>query len=200
VKLLAVAALVLLAPGADVRFEREGVRVGDALVQGSVLELKGTGAASLLASASTVEALVDALDVEVASGRSIRVEPGLRLTREGEGYRLSTHGNRKIRLEASGARLVTEGPVRVVPTTDGWIVGETTLAGAALRAGLQVQDDAGQNLDRMLQAKEKMSTTGVPKLSSRRARLFRGNPLTAGEAADSISVRTIIQVSPSGAP
>ncbi len=199
-KLLAVAALVLLAPRADVRFEQDGVRVGDALIQGSVLELKGAGAASLLASGSCVEALVAPLDVEVASGKSLIVEPGLRLNREDDGYRLSAHGHRKIRLEASGARLLAEGPIRVVATEKGWIVGETTLAGASLRAGLQGQDDASQNLDRMLQAKEKMSTSGIPKLSSRAARLFRGDPLAGGEAADSVTVRLITQVSPSGAP
>jgi hypothetical protein len=95
---------------------------------------------------------------------------------------------------------VAAGPVRVTPTPEGWKVGDLAVEGTSLRAGLQGQDDTKDNLDRMLQAKEKMNTGGVPKLSTRTARRFHGSPLTGGQAADSINVRLIPQVSPSGAP
>jgi len=200
VKFLALALLVLLAPRADIRFEREGLRVGEALVQGEVLELKGAGAATFLASGSSVESLTAALEIELAAGRSLTLEPGLRVTREEGGYRFAAHGSRKIRFEAAGESVVAVAPVVVSTTAEGWRIGERSLAGGALRAGLQNQDDTKENLDRMLQAKERMKPGGVSKLSSRSSRMFRGDPLTGGQAVNSISVRTIPQVSPSGAP
>ena len=90
------AAIVLGAPRGDVRFEAEGVRVGGALIRGAVLELQGAGAASVLASGSSLEALSAAVDVEVASGRTLILEPGVRVTRAEDSYRFGAHGHRKI--------------------------------------------------------------------------------------------------------
>jgi len=200
VKLLAVAALLFLAPPAEVRFEKDGLRVGDALVQGSVLELKGVGTSALLASGSSLEALSSSVEVGISADRTLTLEPGLRVSREADGYRFVAHADRRIRFTAAGETIVAVGAVRVTPTAEGWKVGDLALEGTTLRAGLQAQDDTKDNLDRMLQAKDKMNTGGVPRLSTRTARLFHGSPLTSGQAADSINVRLIPQVSPSGAP
>ena len=202
-KLLAVAALILLAPKPDVRFESSGVRVGDALVQGAVLELKSSGAASLLASGSSIESLASALDVEVAPGRAMNLEPGLRIARGEGGFQLTTHGSRAVRFSTGDESFAAGSPVRIAVTAEGWTVGDRAVSGGALRASLQNQDDADANLERMKQSAEKMRTpnsSGVPKLSERKIRIFRGNPLMSGEAIDSISIRLIPQISPSGAP
>jgi hypothetical protein len=193
VKFLALSALVLLAPG--VRLEKDGVRIGDALVQGEVLELRGT----ILASGSSIEALAFGLEVEVAAGRTLTLDPGLRLTRTDGGCRLAGHDRREIRFASEGATFLASGPVEVVVTPEGWRVGDRALAGGALRAGLGQDEES--NLDRMLKDKERMrAAAGVPRLSTRTSRRYRGNPLTSGNAAESVSVRQIFQVSPSGAP
>ena len=196
-KFLALAAVMLLAPGAAVRVERDGIRVGESLVQGPALELRGDGASAVLASGSSVEALAAGLEVEIAPGRLLTLEPGLRVTRRDGGIRLAAHGSRRIRFAAAGTSLVVEAPVDLATTAEGWIVGDATIPGAALRASLQ-QDDPTENLNRMLQAKEKMTVQGSKQ--GRWVRLYRGDVLSGAQAADSISVRTITQLTPSGAP
>lgn len=196
-KFFALALLVLLAP--DVRLERDGVRIGDALVQGEVLELRASAGGALLASGSSIEPLASSLEVRLTEERALTLEPGVRLTRTEKGARISVHDGRSIRFTGAGETILAAGPVEVVGTSDGWLVGEHALAGAALRAGLGRQDEES-NLNKMLQEKDKMKGTSVPRLSTRIHRRYRGNPLTGGAAADSITVRQITQISPSGAP
>ena len=83
-KVLAAAALILLAPKPGIRFDAEGIRVGDVLVQGTVLELKDLGHQSLLASGSSLEPLAASVDVEVAADRVVTLEPGVRVSRAGD--------------------------------------------------------------------------------------------------------------------
>ncbi len=194
-KLLALAPLLLLAPGPDVRFEKDGVRIGDALVQGAVVELQS----GLLASGSSVEALTSALDVRIADGRSLTLEPGLRVSRVDGVFRVAAHEGRKIRFAASGETFFAAGPVEVSVTAEGWSVGERVVPGSSLRAGLERQDEES-NLDKMLKDKEKMRGSTLPRLASRTTRLYRGDPLSNENGASSVSVRQIPQVSPSGAP
>jgi len=195
VKLLATVVLVLLVPGADVRFEKDGVRVGDALVQGAVVELQN----GLLASGSSVEALVSAVDIQVADGRTLTVEPGVRVSRADGRYRIAAYEGRRIRFAGTEGAFVASGPVEVAATAEGWTVGEHVFPGSALRAGLERQDEE-LNLDKMLKAKEKIKGPATPSPSTRTVRNFRGDPLDSNQAASSISVRQIPQVSPSGAP
>lgn len=196
-KFFALAAVVLLAPG--VRFEKDGVRIGDALVQGEVLELHGTPAGALLASGSSIEPLSSSLELQLGAERTLTLDPGLRVARTDAGCRIMTHDRRAVRFVASGETFLADAPVEVAVTADGWLVGDRVLTGAALRAGLGRQDEES-NLERMLKEKDKMRPTGVPRLSTRHHRRYRGSPTTNGNAADSISVRQIPQVSPSGAP
>lgn len=196
-KLTALAALVLA--GTDVRLETAGVRIGDALVQGQVLEVRSSAAGALLASGSSIEPLASSLDVQISAERTLTLEPGVRVTRTEGGCRISTHDARPIRLAAADETFLASGPVEVVVTADGWLVGDRAIAGAALRAGLGRQDEES-NLNKMLQEKDKMRGTTVPRLSTRTHRRYRGNPLTNSNAADSVSVRQITQISPSGAP
>lgn len=200
-KLIAVAALLLVLPEAGVRFEHDGVRVGSALVQGSVVELQSVGPAALLASESSVEALSAAMDVQLAPDRVVRLEPGVRVSRTADGFCFSAHGARPIRFATEGEAVLLESPVTLSVAAAGWDVGGAPLAGTLLRVGLQNQDDTDANLDRMKQSTQRMKQqAGVPKLSGRTNRRFRGNPLSNAEAADGVSVRQIPQVSASGSP
>jgi hypothetical protein len=201
VKLLALAAVVLLAPDADVRFEPEGVRIGGALVQGAVVELQSAGALAMLASGSSFESLSSAVDVRLSASRSVRLEPGVRVARAGDAFRFSTHDGRKIRFASAGGAQLLESPVLVAATESGWDLGGLAVDGPSLLAGLQNQDDTDANLDRMKQSAQRVKQQGgVPKLSSRMFRRWHGSPLTGGEATDSVSVRQIHQISPTGTP
>jgi hypothetical protein len=195
VKLFALASLVLLVPGPDVRFEKDGVRIGDALVQGAVVELQN----GLLASGNSVEALHSAIDIRVADGRTLTLEPGIRVARAAGGFRIGAHSGRGIRFATPEKSFLAAGPVEVTATAEGWTVGEAAVSGSSLRVGLERQDEES-NLDKMLKDKEKMRGTGTGRPSTRTTRLFRGDPMTQGNAANSIGVRLIPQISPSGAP
>lgn len=195
VKLLALASLALLATGPDVRFEKDGIRVGDALVQGAVVELQN----GLLASGNSVEALHSAIDIRVADGRTLTLEPGVRAARATAGFRIGAHDGRSIRFATPEKSFLAAGPVEVAATAEGWTVGDVAVSGSSLRVGLERQDEES-NLDKMLKDKEKMKGTGVARPTTRTTRLFRGDPMTQGNGANSIGVRLIPQISPSGAP
>ena len=200
-KLLAIAALTaLLAPKADVRFEADGLRVDGALVTGTVLELKSAGASALLASGSSVEALTSSLEIALAAERTLVLEPGLRVARVEGGYRFTSHRAGAIRFAAAEETLSVAGPVLVSATPEGWQIGDRKVAGSRLQAGVQGQDDAESNLEKMMKSKEKMQTGGAPKPGSRSVRLYRGDPMTTANGASSVTVRQIGRVSPDGAP
>ena len=198
-KVLAAAALILLAPKPGVRFDAEGIRVGDVLVQGTVLELKDLGHQSLLASGSSLEPLAASVDVEVAADRVVTLEPGVRVSRAEGGVRFSTHGTRKVRFATSEGTLTLESPVLAAATAEGWMVGDRKLTGAQLRVSTETQDEDA-NLDQMKRSADKIRTGGVPRLSTRHTRLYWGNPLDPANAANSINVRLIPQISPAGIP
>ena len=200
-KFLALAALAaLLAPEADVRFEADGLRVDGALVTGRVLELKGAGSSALLASGSSVEALTSSLEIRLTADRTLVLEPGLRVARAEGGYLFTSHRPGTIRFRASEESVAVAGPVRVAATPEGWQIGDRTLAGARLQAGVPGQDDAESNLNKMMKSKEKMQTGGPPKPGNRNFRLYPGDPLTSANASGSVAVRQIQRVTPDGAP
>jgi len=198
VKLFVLAALV--ASGSDVRFETDGLRIDGALVTGRVLEVKNAGPAMVLASGVAVEALTSTVAVELAPERTLTLEPGVRVSRAGEGYKFSSHRTGPIRFSAGEESFTLDVPVVVAATAEGWQVGDRKVAGRALQAGVPAQDDAERNLDRMLKSKPKMQSGGVPRLSMRTTRLFRGDPLFSADAASSVAVRQIGRVTPDGGP
>jgi hypothetical protein len=200
VKLLAIAALAsLLAPKADVRFEAEGLRVEGVLVTGRVLEVKNAGSAVLLASGSSVEALKSSLDIVLSEERTLVLDPGIRVSRTGDGYRFTSHRAGPIKFSVSEETISLDAPVAVSVTAEGWRIGDRSYVGRTLQASVQGQDDAETNLDKMLKSKEKMQSGGGPKPSNR-TRLFIGDPLTPANAAGSVAVRQIFRVTPDGGP
>jgi len=201
VKLLAIAALAaLLAPKADVRFEAEGLRVEGVLVTGRVLEVKNAGSAVLLASGSSVEALKSSLDIVLSEERTLVLDPGIRVSRTGDGYRFTSHRAGPIKFSVSEETISLDAPVAVSVTAEGWRIGDRSYVGRTLQASVQGQDDAESNLDKMLKSKDKMQSGGVPKPSNRSTRLFIGDPLTPANASGSVAVRQIGRVSPDGGP
>jgi hypothetical protein len=139
-----------------VRFTAEGLRIGDTLVQGAILELKSEGGTAMLASGASVEPLVSPLEIEVAIGRSLIVDPGLRAGRVDGAVQLSSHGGRKILIMAGERELMVVSPAKVVPIAEGWRIGEEQVGGGTLHARLQSQDDVDKALKKLQALKEQM--------------------------------------------
>lgn len=142
------ALLVALVPGPAVRFESDGVRLGDEVVSGRSITLKSAGEVPVLISGSAVENLSStnkALEVAL-DGKSVLLDVGIRLDRQGEGYRLSTHG--AAFSVASGEKsLAAAEPIAFKVTEKGFDFGkagslEGSVLTAKIAAKLVAQDPA----------------------------------------------------------
>lgn len=200
---LILAALVV--PSAPVKFEAGGVRVGDALLSGAALELREVGAGSVLASASVVESLSSAITVEVAQGRTLVLEPGVRVSRAKAGFALSTHAGKALKL--AGVEFTVVSPASFTITEKGWDFGAgKVFAGAELRASLQAatppQDPTDVDLETMRRAAEraKGKPAGDLKGASRADLLFvLSNHFRAmGQPMDSAAIKQLGSVTPIG--
>lgn len=182
--------LPLLLAGADVRFETAGVRVGDVLQTGPLLEVR----AGALVSGDVVEPLAAALRVEV-DGLSLTLEPGVRAARDVDGLRLSAHAPAKLKLPTG-----TYESVLLKKGAAAWEVDGQALS-AALTVGLQQgqQEDPEALMRKMEESAKKMreSSQRVRKPVNRRV-FAGGNPFTGSAGADSQSVRQLAELSLSG--
>jgi len=118
------AALLLAGPGpgaAPLRFEAEGVRVGAELVSGAALVMKGE-ASPVLVSGSTVESLGAPVAVSLGSDRDVVLDAGVRLSRSGETWTLSTHGP-DLSLAADGRTLDASRSISFRTTEKGFDLG-----------------------------------------------------------------------------
>lgn len=202
---LAAMVLGLLASSPDVRFEPDGVRMGGALVQGAVLQLKEAAGVSVLVSGSVIEPLASALEVEAAPGLVLVLEPGVRAEKKGQGIVLTTHGRRAMLV----GHAAMESPVTLEPSDSGWKAGDLSLDGSPLRVRLQAQDPDA-NLDALREAARKIqaSREGRPQASRaggqqrrirpRIRRVFGEDPMVSAETVDSPTLRFLQQISPAG--
>lgn len=171
--------LSFLDPAPAVRFEEGGVRVGDALVRGAVIELRE----GLLVSGNVVEPLGGVVSLEVAPGRTLRLEPGVRAARAENGVVLSTHGGRALRLSAGDRRFTMASPLSLRATDTGWTAGETDLHGDVLLAQVKPQDDPDANLRAMQEDARRMETRPGTRVFRRRRVFGGGDPLLPNVAA-----------------
>jgi hypothetical protein len=201
-KLMLVAVLLLAtvtAPETTVRFEADGVRVGSELVTGAAVSMKESGAAPLLVSGSVVESLSGESLTVALDGKQILLGAGLRLARTADGYRLTTHGMR-FSLAASGASLAADRAATFKVTEKGFDFGALgALEGTTLAARVTAETVAAvaEPAQQVEVSPEKTVRQGRAKVVRR---LFSQDPLNAGQAANSISVRQIPRVTPDGAP
>lgn len=185
--------LLALLAGADARFEAAGVRVGDVLLRGPLLEVR----AGALVSGNVVEPLSAPLRVDV-EGLALTLEPGVRAARDVDGLRLSAHAPARLRVSTG-----VEGETLLLKRgVEGW-----TLEGKALPAEIRVstqnpppqQEDPEALMRKMEESAAKMRQSSQRIRQPMRRRVFSGhNPLTGGEAAGSEAVRQLAEVSVSG--
>ncbi len=182
--------LALLLAGGEARFEADGVRLGDVLVRGEVLELR----AGVLVSGRVLEALVAPLRVDAGDGLVLILEPGVRAAREAGGILLSAHAPARLRVaEAVGERILVER------SAAGWAVAGKPLAGD-VRISLQgQQEDPDAALRAMQESARKMREGSQRIRPSMRRRVFPGgSPFVGAQAADSHVVRQLAELSLSG--
>lgn len=177
----------LLLAGADARFEASGVRFGDVLVSGAVLELR----AGALVSGSVVEPLTEAVRLDAGSGLALILEPGVRATRTAEGIRLSVHAPAKLRMSTGESA----DAVLVAKTETGWShAGEIRVS---VQAGQQEDPDAA--LRAMQESAKRMRESSQRVRPPMMRRVFTtGNPFTASEAAGSEAIRQLAELSLTG--
>lgn len=203
-KLLLIPALLLaILPGAAVRFESDGVRVGDEVVSEKAISLKSAGQLPILVSGSTVENLSStnqALEVAIAE-KTVLLDVGIRLDRQGEGYRLSTHGP-AFSVEAGGKTIAGRDAVSFKVTEKGFDFGaQGAFEGATLTAKIAakalVQDPAAPPVD--LSRRRRSSDQARPDGLMRRV-FANGDPFLWSEAADGQAVRMLLHVTPTNLP
>lgn len=174
-----VSVFAFLNPAPEARFEDGGVRVGGHLVRGPVIELRE----GLLVSGDVVEPLGAVVALDVAPGRTLRLEPGIRAARSVRGLLLSTHGGRALRLSAGGRVVTLAGPVAVRASEKGWDAGDSTFDGAALLVQVKPQDDPDASLRAMQEDARRMETRPGTRPSRRRRTAGPGDPLLPSSAA-----------------
>jgi hypothetical protein len=210
-KLLALPALLLLVtPESTVRMEADGVRVSGELVTGAVVNLRSAGELPVLVSGSAIENLAlsgTPLLLSVGEDRRVSLATGLRLERLATGFRISSHGPSFI-VEAGGRTLGFQGPAQFAITDKGFDFGvqgriESEALAARLEPALvQTQDPAAP------------ATQDTPPPSRRRSLALRetsrptvtrrifgtGDPTVLAERADSQTVKSLVHLTPVGAP
>ncbi len=204
-KLLIVPALILLAlPAAPVRFESDGIRVGDEVVTGKTIGLKIAGQLPILVSGSAVENLSSTGSaLEVALGdKTVLLDVGIRLDRQGEAYRLSTHGP-AFALGANGKTLAPQGAATFKVTDKGFDFGtlgmlEGSALSATIASKIAVQDPPQVETPAPFRTRTRQQSerSGV----IWRRVFWNGDPFITGETADGHAIRMRAQVSPTGAP
>jgi hypothetical protein len=204
-KLMLIPALLLgVLPGATVRFESDGVRVGDEVVSGKAISLKTAGQLPVLVSGNTIENLSSAnkaLEVAIAD-KTVLLEVGIRLDRQGESYRISTHGP-AFSVEAGGKSIAGTEPVSFKVTEKGFDFGaQGTLEGSSLAAKVEakvfVQDPPpAPPLD--MTRRTRASNQNRPEQLLRRIFSYQ-DPLVSAEGADGQATRMLKHVTPTNLP
>ena len=203
-KLILIPALLLaVLPGAAVRFESDGVRVGDEVVSEKAISLKSVGELPVLVSGTTVENLSStnkALEVAIGD-KAVLLDVGIRLDRQGEAYRLSTHGP-AFSVESGGKSIAGQSPVSFKVTEKGFDFGAAgTLEGGSLAAKIEaktlVQDPAPAPAQSSF--RRARGPQNRPDGLMRRAFDYRG-PMVASEGADGQVLRMLGHVTPTNLP
>jgi hypothetical protein len=177
-----------------VRFEGSGLRIAERSVSGPVLELCSAGESALLASAKVVEPLSGLVSVEIAAGRVLGVEPGVRVERTEKGFRAFSPAGQPIRIAAGEKELASAPSVEISADARGWVVGGVESTEAGLTAALQGQDGFGYSRTRRSQRSDR----GDPGSLRTRRVFIAGDPGAASAQTDRQSVRNLDRVSPDG--
>lgn len=204
-KLLIIPALLLLVlPAPTVRFESDGVRVGDEVVTGKAIGLRNAGQLPILVSGNIVENLSStgsALEVAL-DGKKVLLDVGVRLDRQGEGYRLSSHGP-SFKVDVDGKSVATEASVAFKVSEKGFDFGklgtfEGSILGSKIAAKAAVQDPPPAGEPSPLRSRSRSQTSRADGILHRV--FWNGDPSITAEGADGHTLQMMSQVTPTGSP
>ncbi|MCC6741936.1 MAG: hypothetical protein IT452_23150 [Planctomycetia bacterium] len=203
--LFATGALLAATAGiARVEFPASGVSVGGSAVTEDTLQLRDAGNGTVLASRNKVESLGGLVEVTVGDGRTVTLEPGARLSRDGETWVLSAHGGRPLDLRGNGSPVTVTTPALVRAVEGGWQVENAPrIEGSALHAAPYAGDGAvaaGSEVppDDLDEDTPLRSEREKKKRKLNRRRVFADDPQANAEAADEQALKRLLDVSPSG--
>jgi hypothetical protein len=157
---------------------------------------------NLLITKSSVEALIDTANLSLESGRCLRLEPGVRVTKSKESYTLATHDGGKVEIELGAERLSFASPLMLRITDLGWeFNGAKPISLSSATARRRQQDDADSNLKSMQESAKKLKANSQDKLPRNKLRvrwLYGDNPLVQAEIFNSPAIQQLVHISPQG--
>jgi hypothetical protein len=205
----------LLAAAASVSgidFSSKGVSVSGKAVTEASLQLREADGGTVLASRDKVESLAGVVEVTLGGGRTIELEPGVRLGRSGDGWEVSSHGSRRVELTYSDGAVIVASPARVTAADGGWRLDDgSVLKGSGLRAGLAADlgvrrvaeteaapkdPEVDESLFSPEERAERKKAKTEKKLDTRR--IFSDDLMPGAEAADEQALKRVGDVSPAG--
>jgi len=157
----------------------------------------------LLISRNSMESLTAVSTVSLDSGRSLNLEPGVRVTRDDHGYLLDARGVKKIEIATGADRFVLLSPARAQLTPEGWVVNGQALGSPSITARWLAQDDTDSNLKSMQESAKKLKAKNDakpanPKTKLRLRRLYGDDPLPTAELFNSAAIQQLTHLSAIG--
>ncbi|KAF0240390.1 MAG: hypothetical protein FD180_4955 [Planctomycetota bacterium] len=206
------ALLAAAASVSGVDFTSAGVSVSGKPVTEATLQLREARGGTVLASKDKVESLAGVVEVTLGGGRTIELEPGVRLVRAGDAWEVSAHGSRRVELTYADGSVIVASPARVAATDGGWLLADgSRLAGMGLRAALATdlgvrrvaekeavvkEPVVDENLFSPEEQAERKKAKEADKLDTRR--IVSDDLMPGAEAADEKALKRLPRVSPAG--
>jgi hypothetical protein len=156
---------------------------------------------NLLASKSSFEALADVATLSLENGRTLNLEPGIRVTRADGAYSLATHDGKRLQIQAGTEKLSLASPVLARLSDRGWeFNGAKPVPASSILARRQAQDDTDSNLKSMQESARKLKNNSKDKSTQKvRVRWIYGeDPMAGAEVYRSAAIQQLAHISAIG--
>ena len=197
----------LQADETDIRFQSDGIYVNGKKVEGKALTLTETPTGSILVSEKELETLTNEVSVTVGETGTVTLEPGIRAEHMPKGIKLTSRIGKGLRMISGKKSVIVGSPAEIERSGEDWILGESTRITSKT---LQVQSTilAPKPLQKPAEPIEETVTPSQeeldfanrprPRRETRFRRVFLEDPFLTGKMVDSVSLRQLDPVSPSG--
>jgi hypothetical protein len=161
--------------------------------RGQGLAVVETSSGPILSSSTSTEALVAETEIALEPERTLRLSPGIRMTRMEDHWSLATHDGRKIEIEAGKDRLALSSPVVARLTPRGWeFGGGMPYAGPRLAARPQPPEEVASD------PRQSRSSPAQGKKKLRVRWLYEENPMVTDEIFNTPAIQQLVHLSPLG--
>jgi hypothetical protein len=164
----------------------------------SLAKLATPAPSDLLISRNSMESLTTVATVSLDSGRSIQLEPGVRVTRDDDGYLFAARGVKKIEIATDTDRYTLLSPARAQLTPEGWVINGKPLGARSITARWAVQDDTDSNLKSMQEAAKKLKAKNDAAPATKKKLqvrwLYGENPFPTSELFNTQGIQQLIHL------